>query len=221
MPSKNPKNRVPSGVLVKTVRILALAVSRLLWRIEFHGTENIPAKGTGGFIVASNHPTYFDPFWISLPIYADLRFLAWDRAFHLPVAGRLISWLGAIPMSLDPGGTTGTLKRSLQILKQGCALVIFPEGEREFGDGELLPFKTGVAQLAARTGVPVLPVSVRGGNRVWPRDRVYPGIGKVIVYFHPTFRIERKDEDADLHSFLKEQTEKLRRIIAQGLNEED
>jgi len=205
-------DRTPSRALIAVLRLLVTAVSRILWRIEFHGTQNIPNRG--GFIVASNHPTYFDPFWISLPIKADLRYLAWDRAFQWPLAGRIISRVGAIPVSLEKGGTFATLKNALELLRRGRCLVIFPEGEREFENGELLPFKTGAVQLALKTGVPILPVSIVGANRIWPRGKKLPRLGKVDVYYHPLIEIPERQKGVEESEIVALQNAALRDVIS-------
>ncbi|MBK7513222.1 MAG: 1-acyl-sn-glycerol-3-phosphate acyltransferase [Chloracidobacterium sp.] len=51
--------------------------------------------------------------------------------------------------------------------------MIFSEGAREFADGKMLPFKNGAVRLALQAGVPILPVTVSGGSRIWPRSRKY------------------------------------------------
>ena len=68
--------------------------------------------------------------------------------------------------------------------------MIFPEGQREYSDGELLPFKEGVVQLAKKTGVPILPVTITGANLVWPREYMIPRLGKVRIYFHPLMFVD-------------------------------
>ena len=71
------------------------AVSRVFWKIEFFGLENVPENG--GLIIASNHQTYIDPFWLSLPIKRPIRYLAWSAAFKWPVVGKCLTWFGAWP----------------------------------------------------------------------------------------------------------------------------
>src|SRR5690349_12970541 len=56
--------------------------SRVLWKIEFVGVENVPVEG--GVIIAANHQTYLDPFWLSLKIKRPIRYLAWSAAFRWP-----------------------------------------------------------------------------------------------------------------------------------------
>ena len=81
------------------IRPVVGVFSRVLFQIEFHGVENIPAHG--GVIIAANHQTYIDPFWLSLPIKRPTRYLAWSAAFRWPVVGTGLRWLGAWPLALE------------------------------------------------------------------------------------------------------------------------
>jgi 1-acyl-sn-glycerol-3-phosphate acyltransferase len=97
--------------------------------------------------------------------------MAWDKIFRLPIAGAVLRWLGAFPVSLE-NPESGAFKVALQILRRSEALMIFPEGGRS-PDGNLLPFKEGAAHLALKLCVTILPVVVFGGQRVWgPKMRL-------------------------------------------------
>src|SRR5207248_8788627 len=61
------------------------------------------------------------------------------------------------------------IKRSLRWLRDGGAVVMFPEGGRGNPDGSLGRFKPGAVRMALESGVPILPVTIRGGERVWPK----------------------------------------------------
>ncbi len=68
-------------------------LSRLLWRMRWRNTENVPLRG--GVVIACNHQTYLDPFWISVPIRRPVRYLAWDAVFDWAVVGPLAGFVGA------------------------------------------------------------------------------------------------------------------------------
>src|SRR4026207_329550 len=93
------------------MRPLGAVTSRALWKIEFSGVENIPA--TGGVIVAANHQTYIDPFWLSLKIKRPIRYLAWSAAFRWPLVGQCLTALGAGPPN-NEGVYLDPRRRSLQ-----------------------------------------------------------------------------------------------------------
>ena len=203
----------PPRLVNQLARALTWLISKPLWFIRFEGRENIPEPGTGAYLVAANHQTYMDPAWIGIPIKHDLRFMAWDEAFGWKVVGPLIRYLGAFPVSLDTGGSIKAMKEALRALRDGAALVVFPEGGREMADGEFLPFKNGVVRIAQQAKVPILPVTIRGGNRVWPRDQTYPHFfSRVTITYHPIMHVT-EDDAVPQHEAMDRWTEELREII--------
>ena len=179
---------------LEALRPLVHRSSQILWRARFIGTENIPRHGP--LIIVANHQTYFDPFWISVPIKRPVRYLAWDEAFNWPVAGRLMAWLGAWPLQLE-GKDPTPIRRSLQWLRDGGALMIFPEGGRGLPDGTLTKFKMGAVRIALEAGVPILPVTIRGAHRVWPKGQRLPRFTPVEIVYHPLHKVAlQPGEDA-------------------------
>jgi 1-acyl-sn-glycerol-3-phosphate acyltransferase len=130
---------------INIIRVPLYLMSRLFWRISFKGLENIPK--TGGVIIASNHQTYLDPLWMSLPVKREIRYLAWSESFDWPIVGKVIVLLGAWPIQIKKADRTA-IRRSRQWMKNGGAIVIFPEGGRCGPDGALLPFEAGAARMA-------------------------------------------------------------------------
>ncbi len=189
MTQTNP-DRYPPKITVAAVRLLAYLISKPLWFVRFNGKENIPPESAGGIIIASNHQTYIDPVWICIPLSRRVRYLAIEKAFHWPVIGAVIKFLGAFPVKQTDGLSVSTIKVALRSLREGAAVIIFPEGEREFADGKLLPFKQGAARLAVQAGVGILPVTVSGGDRIWPQGQKYPRIfRRAVITYHPTIEI--------------------------------
>ncbi|HKP83595.1 MAG TPA: lysophospholipid acyltransferase family protein [Pyrinomonadaceae bacterium] len=187
--------------------------SRVFFKIEFVGLENVPSDG--GLIIAANHQTYMDPFWISVPIKRPTRYLAWSDAFRWPVVGRCLVWFGAWPLALE-GSDPGPIRRSLQWLRDGGAVVIFPEGGRSTEGGSLERFKAGAVRLALEAQVPILPVTIKGGNRIWPRGWRFPRPGKVIVTYHPLHHAEQCP-DEETRACARRESERLAKVIASAL----
>ena len=135
--------------------------SRVLWKLEHRGVENIPK--TGGLIIAANHQSYGDPFWLSVPIHRPIRYLAWSDAFAWPLVGRFIRWMGAWPLQIE-GSDPAAIRRSLSWLRDDGVVVIFPEGQRGSPDGSMAHMKGGAVRMALEAGVPILPVTITGAN---------------------------------------------------------
>ena len=190
-------------------------LSRALCRISFRGVENIPKQEAGGLIVAANHQTYIDPFWISIPIKRPKRFLAWSEPFKHPLLGKIMELLGAWPLQINRSDP-GAYRRSLQWLRGGGALIIFPEGGRAVEDGAMTKFKAGAARLALEANVPVLPVTIRGGNRVWPRGRRWPRPARVEIVYHPLRRLAPLPGE-DTKQCARRETEQLEAQISSAL----
>ena len=199
--------------LLNTLRPPVGALCNLLWRLRYSGTENIPAKG--GLLVAANHQTYMDPLWISLPIKRALRFLAWDAAFEWPVIGSAIRSFGAWPLQIE-GTDPAPIRKSLQWLREGGAVVIFPEGGRGQPDGSMIKFKAGAVRIAIEADVPILPVTIRGAHRVWPTGMRFPRLGQVDVVYHSPLRVEQQPKE-DFRACTQRETERLAKIISGAL----
>ncbi len=188
-------------------------VSRLLWDIEFQGAENVPTSG--GVIIAANHQTYLDPFWIALKVPRPQRYLAWNEAFSWPIVGPALGALGAWPLSLETVDPK-PLRRAFKWLRKDGALVIFPEGGRCESDGALLRFKSGAARLALEARVPILPVTICGAHRVWPRDYSFPRLHKISLVYHPLMFVHPRSGEDSRACALRE-TARLEQIIASAL----
>jgi 1-acyl-sn-glycerol-3-phosphate acyltransferase len=198
---------------INLLRAILRALSRLFFRISFSGLENLPQSG--GVILASNHQTYIDPIWMSLPFKRPIRYLAMSESFSWPVIGKLIVMLGAWPIQIEKADKT-MLRRTLSWLNQGGALVIFPEGGRGLPDGNLLRFKPGAVRMALEANTPILPITIRGGHRVWPKGYRFPRLAKVELIYHPLQYIKMQ-EGEDARACARRETDILAETIASAL----
>ncbi len=199
------------------VRFFVRNASRALWRIRWRGLENIRCLPPGALLIVANHQTYMDPFWICSPLKRKFRFMAWDQAFAWPGIGHVMKFLGSFPVNTATGRTKTALRESLAALRDGATLLVFPEGVREFSDGKLLEFKTGAARIAVTADVPVLPVTVRGANRIWPQGYKLPRFRNVEIVFHPITKIEKPADGEVTREFLESETERIASIIGSAL----
>jgi 1-acyl-sn-glycerol-3-phosphate acyltransferase len=190
------------------LRLVAYVISKTFWFIRFEGRENIPPSSAGAFLIAANHQSYIDPVWIVLPMRRRTRFMAVESAFKWSFIGPLIAYLGSFAVPDETSGSMRALREALRTLRDGAVLTIFPEGAREFADGKMLEFKPGAAGIAIHAGVPIVPVTVIGANRIWPRGPKYPRLfRRVTIVYHPAIA---PAENADAETV----TEDLRKIIA-------
>ena len=209
------ENYYAPAFVIRSIRGFGWAFSKIVWRVEFRGAANIPKDLRGGLIVASNHQSYLDPFWIIIPLDRKFRFLAWDRAFTWFGIGRFIRFLGAFPVNIEHGDAAA-YQKSVEVLRAGATLVIFPEGSRALSDGELLPFKSGAVRMALEANVPILPVTLRGANKFWAQDMKRPKFfRKIIVEYHPLFYPEATPENTDAREHARAETSRLKEIIEQ------
>lgn len=159
---------------------------RGVFRVEVYGLENIPEEPC---LVASNHRSHLDPPVLNSVFPEPLRFLAKEELFRVPLLGRLLPHMGAIPVKRGSGDLQA-LELALELLSKGCKVCIFPEGTRA-KPGEFLRPKIGVGLLAVKSKKPVLPVYIEGTDVVFPRGAKFPKpghpvrvfIGKSRVYF--------------------------------------
>lgn len=149
-------------------------------RLKVTGVEHIPDFPV---IVASNHASNIDPPLIGGVFPRRLRYLAKESLFRNPAFGFVIAALGAIPVTREDRQRAGVvLKLLLDQLKQGESVLLFPEGSRS-KDGTLQPLEGGAAFLSVKSGVPILPVYIRGSNEVCPPGASFPRPGKLHVRF--------------------------------------
>lgn len=188
-------------------------MGRGFWDLKLRGLENIPAEG--GLLIASNHQSYLDPFLISVPIRRSLRFLAWNEALEWPIAGRVMKLMGAWPLQVERSDPAA-IRRSIQWLRGGGALVIFPEGGRGLPNGSILRFKGGAARLALEADVPILPVTIRGANRVWPAGQLMPRMGRIEIVYHPLHYV-RQNPDEETRGCARRESDRLAEIIKAAL----
>ena len=137
-------------------------------RFTITGAEHVPREG--GAIMAINHTAYLDFMYAGLatwPRRRYVRFMAKKSIFGHRVAGPLMRGMHHIPVDRHKGGEA--FAAAIRALRDGEIVGVFPEAtmSRSF---ELKEFKPGAVKMAQVAGVPILPVTIWGGQRVWIRD---------------------------------------------------
>lgn len=112
----------------------------------------------GAKIIAANHPTTTDPFFVASMVRQQAFILINELLFNVPILGEYLRRAGHIPVKAGEG--QAALERALEYLKNGKTVIIFPEGALSPLDGGLQKARTGVARLALMSGAPVYPVGI-------------------------------------------------------------
>jgi 1-acyl-sn-glycerol-3-phosphate acyltransferase len=144
----------------------------------FH-VERVPR--CGGVLLACNHQSFFDPVLAALPLPRECDFMARDTLFANRAFRGLIVSLNAFPIRRGEADV-GAIKETLRRLKGGRLVIAFPEGTRSEG-GQVLPMLPGVASIARKARVPIVPVLIEGAFEAWPRHRKFPGRATVTVAY--------------------------------------
>lgn len=159
---------------------------RLLFRPRIEGLEHIPADGAA--ILAGNHLSFSDHFLMPAIIKRRITFLAKAEYFTGPgIKGRLTAsffrGVGQIPVDRS-GKEAGqaAIREGLGVLDKGELLGIYPEGTRSH-DGRLYKGKVGVAVMAIRAQVPVVPCAMVGTFEIQPPGQKIPSIKRVTIRF--------------------------------------
>lgn len=153
-------------------RTLCWFVLLVVARIRFYGWRKVPKKGP--VLLVANHQSFFDPPAVGAGVYRRLNYLARKTLFKFKPFGWLIDSLDAIPLDQEGIGYAG-IKESLKRLKNGEAVVIFPEGARS-EDGNLAYFQSGYITLAFRSRAAIVPVAISGAFEVYSRWMKYPSL---------------------------------------------
>jgi len=204
-----------SNIKFNLVRWIPIAYFKIFHRIEFYGSENIPA--TGPVILASNHISYYDPVIVGTGVYRDMEFMAWDKLFTIPILRSVIRFFGAFPVESSRTDKSAYVN-ALRTLFKRKVLIIFPEGERS-GDGKVKNLKLGIARMALKTNARIVPVTIVGAYEAFSRHRLIPRPGKISVYYHKPITID-KHEFADIKSrneYFNKITEQVTKVISSKL----
>ena len=181
-------------MLYRFLRLFAILLAKLLFRLEVTGREFIPREGA--FILASNHLSYLDPPMLGVACPRALHFMASASLFNHPGFGWLIRHLNAFPLRRDEQDPA-SIRMALQHLRQGRALVVFPEGGRS-RTGQLGKARPGIGLLAAHAKIPVVPVYLSGTDKAFPRQARFIRLHKVSVHFgKPLFFKEKPSTKVD------------------------
>lgn len=161
------------------VRLSVALFFKIVFRLKVYGRGNVPKEGA--FILASNHSSYLDPPALSVASPRVLHFMARHDLFNNWAFGVLIRALNSFPVKrggIDPS----VFKETIERLKNGQVLLIFPEGRRS-ETGELGTPQSGVGFLSITADVPILPAYIKGTREALPKGARFIKPKSISVYF--------------------------------------
>jgi 1-acyl-sn-glycerol-3-phosphate acyltransferase len=164
-------------ILYRVVRNLLFLINRAVFRITIEGKEHIPTEGA--FVLAPVHRSFLDFALVSSVTQRRMRYMGKDSLWKFKPLGWFISTLGAFPVHRGAADREA-LRRSIEIVEAGDALVIFPEGTRRSGPVVDDLFE-GAAYVAARAGVPIVPVGIGGSEAAQAKGKRLPRPTKVHI----------------------------------------
>lgn len=169
--------------MYRAVVFLCRCVIRLFCRsdVEVRGGENFPA--TGPAVLVANHASYLDPPVLAMAVRRQLFFMAREGILRVPVLGWILRRSGVFAVKRGAADRTA-IRHAISLLEQGHVLAIFPEGTRTT-TGDLQVAEPGAALIAARAGVPLIPVALHGTREGLPRDAHWLRPAKLAVTFGP------------------------------------
>ena len=168
---------VPGGsALMPVARLWSRLVLRT-YGVRFRPVYDEGLDPSRAYVYVANHQSQFDIPALVLSMPCDFRMVAKRELLYIPIFGWAL-WLAGF-IFIDRGDRDRAIRRldrTLRTIHRGISVVVFAEGTRS-PDGHLLPFKKGGFVLALKAGVPIVPVSIRGGHHVLPKGslRVQPG----------------------------------------------
>jgi 1-acyl-sn-glycerol-3-phosphate acyltransferase len=143
--------------------LLIRIILRICWRYRKIGTEHIPKSG--GVIIASNHVAYVDPPFLGAASHREFYYLAKAELFSNALFGWLIGKYNAIPVTRGAFDRKA-ISRAVELLQEGKALLLFPEGTRNRRDQFLEP-KLGVGKIALEAGVAIVPAYIHNSGNIF------------------------------------------------------
>ncbi|MBN2284198.1 MAG: 1-acyl-sn-glycerol-3-phosphate acyltransferase [Deltaproteobacteria bacterium] len=178
--------------------------------VKVEGLEKIDRNQS--YIVMSNHQSHFDVWALIAFLPLQLRWVMKKELRKVPVFGYCCDRMGHIYVDR---GDSEKARESLQVagekMRAGASLFFFPEGTRS-PRKEMLPFKKGGFVIALATGMPILPISVKGGREILPKNSIKIMPGEMIICIHDPLFVDEYSYDT-----RDKLMSRVRRIIEDGL----
>jgi 1-acyl-sn-glycerol-3-phosphate acyltransferase len=152
-------------------------LAKLYFRLEIRGKEHLPPRGP--YVVAPVHRSNLDFILVSCIHSTRMRYMGKASIWKYPTLGRFFSMLGAFPVHRGTADRE-SLRTCMRIIENGESLVMFPEGTRKEGP-KVAELFDGPAFVAARTGVPIVPIGIGGSSQAMPLGAKFIKPRKIVM----------------------------------------
>ena len=179
-----------------------LFLLRIYHRVRFVNWRKVPQKGP--VVIIAKHQSFLGPPAVGTSLWRPLHYMARSTLFK-GLLGHFLRAVGAYPVEQDGGSAFSAIKETLRLLKNGEAVLMFPEGSRTF-DGHMQPFQGGIVMIARKAKVPIITCTVNGAFKAYPRHAKFPRPYKVTLTFGDVIPVEeiQKLTNEELLKLLEE-----------------
>jgi 1-acyl-sn-glycerol-3-phosphate acyltransferase len=200
--TKRPEDRLP----IKALRAANVLFTRVYHHLEVRTPSQLPRVGPA--ILVCNHHSGLDPLLVQSPCNRLITWMMAAEYYEMKSMGWIFRTVGAIPVR-RANRDSASLRAAIRALEGGQVLGIFPEG-RISPTEELLPFQTGVALMAIKTGVPVYPAYLTGTQRGKEMVRAFLTPNRAKLSFGPAIIFDRSSTSREA---LEVATEHIKNAI--------
>ena len=151
--------------LYKIAKAIYSKLLKILYNPTTKGIKNIPEKGP--IIIVGNHKHAFDPIMVMSNTNRTIHYMAKESLFK-GIHGKILESIGTIKIHRNKSNPIA-IKEAEEILKQGGAVGIFPEGTRNRTNQELLKFRHGAVEIAKKTNTPIIPFAIKGDYKLFKK----------------------------------------------------
>lgn len=202
--------RGEDAVLYRFIKGLFYLWIRLFMRVKVYGKERMPKEGA--YIVCANHMSWWDPILVAQLTPRVIHFMAKKELFEIPIIGPAFRLVNAFPVDRGKADIKA-IRDSLDILKKGEVLGIFPEGTRKHDPDKLAEVHGGAALAALRGGAPIVPIALRGRYGIGSTIKVAIGEPFTLRPSHERFSVDVAEGSKRI---AQEITELWREIDGEG-----
>jgi 1-acyl-sn-glycerol-3-phosphate acyltransferase len=165
-------------ILYRPFWLFVYSLAKVLFRLRVDGRENLP---DGPFILSAVHRSFIDTPIVGVITRKRLRFMGKESLWNSKPLGAFLTFFGGFPVERT-GADRTALRAAQDVLALGEPLVMFPEGTRQEGPRlNREQVLDGPAFVAARAGVPIVPVGIGGSSKALPLGKKIPRPHKIVV----------------------------------------